>query len=65
MTTTEIFNNIEAKRTSIKKTRTFLSQNPLSGIAKELRDSVAKRESEMEKLRIELDRRYEKQTFIS
>ncbi len=58
MTLTEIFNKIEAKRTSIQKTITFLSQNPLSGIAKELRNSVAKRESEMKNLRIELDRRY-------
>ena len=60
MTTTEIFNKIETKRTSIKKTRTFLSENPLSGIANELRNSVAKREFEMEELQIELDTRYQK-----
>lgn len=59
MTTTEIFNSIEAKRNSIRKTRTFLSQNPLSGIANELRSSLAKRESEMAELQTELDIRYE------
>lgn len=58
MTTTEIFNNIEAKRTSIKKTRNFLSLNPLSGISNELRNSISKRESEIVKLQAELDKRY-------
>jgi hypothetical protein len=59
MTTTEIYNKIEAKKTSNKKTRNFLSLNPLSGIAKELRILVAKMELEITDLQTELDRRYE------
>lgn len=51
----EIVDKIQAKRESISKTKRFLSLNPLSDIYSELRECIAKRESEIVELQKELD----------
>ena len=56
----EIFNKIQSKRKAIETITNWLSFNPLSCIAEEMRESRKVKRQEMDQLEKELEELYEK-----